>query len=35
MSGSSFVFAFFREKHYVLFSVLRILPEWRWCLVSI
>jgi len=30
ISGSSLVFSFFREKHWVLFSVLRILPEWRW-----
>jgi len=30
VSDSSLVFAFFREKHCVLFSVLRILPEWRW-----
>ena len=32
ISGSSLVFAFFRKKHCVLFSVLRILPEWRWYL---
>jgi len=32
ISGSLLVFAFFREKHCVLFSVLRILPEWRWFL---
>jgi len=31
ISGSMLVFAVFREKHCVLFSVLRILPEWRWC----
>ena len=30
ISGWSLVFAFFREKRCVLFSVLRILPEWRW-----
>jgi len=30
ISGSSLVFAFLREKHCVWFSVLRILPEWRW-----
>jgi len=34
VSDSSLVFAFFREKHCVLFSVLRILPEWRWFVVD-
>jgi len=35
ISGSSLAFAFFREKHCVLFSVLRILPEWRWCFAAV